>query len=193
MVRSQCVHVLALFIQDHEGNASDIRTCTRWISGYGFRAGKHIPVLSRIIRMIPARPPHFASCTKTEPEMDHYIGRIPNRTLGSSTHYDGRVWYELLSSIRSVNGTPVVQGQLERSMLNQGDCITLEYQSRTYHGIVDMEASTNSNITECQPRRHASRSPSASHVSRRRIPIPSSRESRSKLESVLVHEKENTV
>ena len=102
--------------------------------------------------MIPARPPHFASCTKTEPEMDRYIGRIPIRAFGSGTRYDGRVWYELLSSIRSVNGTPVVQGQLERSMLNQGDRITLEYQSRTYHGIVDMEASTNPNITECQPR-----------------------------------------
>ena len=65
--------------------------------------------------------------------MDRYIGRIPIRTLGSGTRYDGRVWYELLSSIRSVNGTPVVQGQLERSMLNQGDRVTLEYQSRTYH------------------------------------------------------------
>ena len=81
--------------------------------------------------------------------MDRYIGRIPIRTLGSGTRYDGRVWYELLSSIRSVNGTPVVQGQLERSMLNQGDRVTLEYQSKTYRGIVDVEASTNPNITEC--------------------------------------------
>ena len=46
-----------------------------------------------------ARSPHFASCTKTELEMDRYIGQIPIRTLGSGTRYDGRVWYEFLSSI----------------------------------------------------------------------------------------------
>ena len=80
--------------------------------------------------------------------MDRYIDRVPIRTQGSGTCYDGRVWYELLSSIRSVNGTTVMQGQLKKSTLNQGDRVSLEYHGRTYHGIVDVEASTNPNVTE---------------------------------------------
>ena len=80
--------------------------------------------------------------------MDRYIDRVLIRTQGSGTRYDGRVWYELLSSIRSVNGTTVMQGQLKKSTLNQGDRVSLEYHGRTYHGIVDVEASTNPNVTE---------------------------------------------
>ena len=69
-------------------------------------------------------PATFASCTKFE--MDRYIDRVPIRTQGSSNRYDGRVWYELLSSIRSVNGTAVIQDQLKKSTLNQGDRVSLE-------------------------------------------------------------------
>ena len=95
---------------------------------------------------ISARSPHFASYMKFG--MDRHIDRVPIRTQGSGTRYDGRVWYELLSSIRSVNGTTVMQGQLKKSTLNQGDRVSLEYHGRTYHGIVDVEASTNPNVTE---------------------------------------------
>ena len=100
----------------------------------------------RTYTQISARPPHFAWCMKFE--MDRYIDRVPIRTQGSGTRYDGKVWYELLSSIRSVNGTTVMQGQLKKSTLNQGDRVSLEYHGRTYHGIVDVEASTNPNVTE---------------------------------------------
>ena len=38
------------------------------------------------------------SCTKTEPEMDRYVGRIPIRTLGSGTRYDGCVCTDSIST-----------------------------------------------------------------------------------------------
>lgn len=56
--------------------------------------------------------------------MDRYDDRVPIRTLSSGTRYDGRVWYELLSSIRSVNGTSV--SDVEKSMLKHGDRVTLD-------------------------------------------------------------------
>ena len=74
--------------------------------------------------------------------MDRYNDRVPVRTFGSGTHYDGRVWYELLRSIRTVNGSKV--SLLEKSMLKQGDRVTLEYKSKTYSGVVVIET-----IVEC--------------------------------------------
>ena len=67
------------------------------------------------------------------------------RTEGSGTRYDGRVWYELLSCISSVNGKPVDRSRsLEKSVLHQGDQVTMEYQNRTYHGVVDMPSDSES-------------------------------------------------
>jgi hypothetical protein len=37
--------------------------------------------------------------------MDRYRDRVPVRTIGSGTRYDGKVWYESLGRIRSINGT----------------------------------------------------------------------------------------
>ena len=51
---------------------------------------------------------------------------MPIRTIGSGTKYDGRIWYECLSSIRSVTGKPAVD--LKPSMLQEGDKVTVEYK-----------------------------------------------------------------
>lgn len=69
--------------------------------------------------------------------MDHYKDRVPVCTFSSGTNYDGRVWYELLSSIRYINDKPVEVE--EKSMLKSGDRVTLEYKTKTYHGIVDTQ------------------------------------------------------
>ena len=67
--------------------------------------------------------------------MDLYVNRVPVRTIGSGTKYDGKIWYERLSSIRSVNGKPAVD--LKKSMLQEGDKVTVEYKNRTYQGEVE--------------------------------------------------------
>ena len=77
--------------------------------------------------------------------MHRFANRVPVRTDGSGTRYDGRVWYELLSCISSVNGKPVDRSRsLEKSVLHQGDQVTMEYQNRTYHGVVDMPSDSES-------------------------------------------------
>jgi len=70
--------------------------------------------------------------------MDCYVNRVPVRIIGSGTKYDDRIWYEHLSSIRSVNGKPVVD--LKKSMLQEGDKVTVEYKNRTYQGDVEAPA-----------------------------------------------------
>ena len=82
-------------------------------------------------------------------EMDRYDHRVPIRILSSSTRYNGRVWYEPLASIRSINGTSVTEGQVEKSMLKHGDRVTLEYKNRTCQLLVDVKTEMNPAITEC--------------------------------------------
>ena len=81
---------------------------------------------------------HFFS----ETMMNRYEDRVHIRTTGSGTHYDGRVWYELLTSIRSVNGELISAsgGPLDKSRLKPGDRITLEYKSKIYHGVVEIDS-----------------------------------------------------
>ena len=67
--------------------------------------------------------------------MDLYVDRVPVRTIGSGTKYDGKIWYKCLSSIRSANGKPAVD--LKKSMLQEGDKVTVEYKNRTYQGEVE--------------------------------------------------------
>lgn len=67
--------------------------------------------------------------------MDKYSDRVPVRTIGSGTRYDGKVWYESLSSICSINGTPA--RNVEKSMLAAGDQVTIMFQSKIYRGVVD--------------------------------------------------------
>ena len=54
---------------------------------------------------------------------------------GSGTRYDGKVWYESLCSIPSINGTPT--NDVEKSMSNAGDQVTIVFKNRTYSGVVD--------------------------------------------------------
>ena len=68
--------------------------------------------------------------------MDRYRDRVPVRTIGSGTRYDGKVWFESLCSIRSINGTPT--SNVEKSMLNAGDLVTIVFKNRTYSGVVDL-------------------------------------------------------
>ena len=45
----------------------------------------------------------------------------------------------------AVNGKPVDRSRsLEKSVLHQGDQVTMEYQNRTYHGVVDMPSDSES-------------------------------------------------
>ena len=67
--------------------------------------------------------------------MDRYRDRVPVRTIGSGTTYDGQVWYELLTGIRSINGEQVQQ--VDKTMLKNGDRVTLEFRGKTYRGILD--------------------------------------------------------
>lgn len=69
--------------------------------------------------------------------MDRYADRVPIRTVGSGTKYDGKIWYELLSSIRSVNGE-VAPVDLSKSMVHEGDQVTVEYKNKTYEGVVEV-------------------------------------------------------
>ena len=73
--------------------------------------------------------------------MDLYVDRVPIRTEGSGTKYDGKIWYEPLSSIRSVNGK-VAPVNLSKSMVQEGDQVTLEYKNKTYRGVVEVPSAS---------------------------------------------------
>ena len=60
--------------------------------------------------------------------MSRYRDCIPVRTEGSGTRYDGRVWYEYLSSLKFVNGL-AADKPLEKSDLKHGDRITVEFEA----------------------------------------------------------------
>ena len=47
--------------------------------------------------------------------MHHYNYRVSVWIFSSGTQYDGNIWYELLGSIRFINGNPAVN--LQKSML----------------------------------------------------------------------------
>ena len=70
--------------------------------------------------------------------MDKYSDRVPVRTFGSGTRYDGKVWYEMLSSICSINGKPT--SNVEKSMLTAGDKVTVMFKNKPYPGVVDPTA-----------------------------------------------------
>lgn len=61
---------------------------------------------------------------------------VPVRTEGSGTKYDGRVWYEQLESIKTLNNIPVTK-QLVKADLKHGDKVTIEYEGKTFAGIID--------------------------------------------------------
>ena len=67
--------------------------------------------------------------------MDKYDDRVPVCTIGSGTRYDGKVWYESLSSIRSING--ISTSHVEKSMLTVGDEVTVIFKNKPYHSVVD--------------------------------------------------------
>ncbi len=71
--------------------------------------------------------------------MDRYVDRVPVRIEGSGTRYDGRVWYEHINSIKAVNGI-TVDTPLEKSGLRHEDIVTLEYEGKTFVGIIDLES-----------------------------------------------------
>ena len=67
--------------------------------------------------------------------MDRYSDRIPVCTEGSGTRYDGRVWYEYLNTIKSVNGVTVDPLKpLEKSDLKHGDRVRVDYEGKIFSG-----------------------------------------------------------
>ena len=72
----------------------------------------------------------------------HRTDCIPVRTEGSGTRYDGQVWYELISSLKTVNDVAVqdLDTAVEKSSLKHGDRVTLEFEVKTFCGTIDLEA-----------------------------------------------------
>ena len=67
-------------------------------------------------------------------DMSWHADHVPVRTEGSGTQYDGRVWYEHISSLRTVNGVAMEDKEtlLDKSHLKQGDKVTLDFP-----GVID--------------------------------------------------------
>ena len=67
---------------------------------------------------------------------------IPVRAVGSGTEFDNEIWYELISTIKTVNNLPVEDRDtpLEKSDLKDGDRVTVEYEGKTFEGVVDLES-----------------------------------------------------
>ena len=76
--------------------------------------------------------------------MSRRADHVPVRTEGSGTRYDGRVWYELVTSIKTVNGVAVVdiEAPLDKASLKHGDKVTLEFEGKCYSGEIDLEHSS---------------------------------------------------
>ena len=76
--------------------------------------------------------------------MSRRADHVPLRTEGSGTRYDGRVWYELVTSIKTVNGVAVVDMEtpLDKASLKHGDKVTLEFEGKCYSGEIDLEHSS---------------------------------------------------
>ena len=69
---------------------------------------------------------------------------MPVRTEGSGTRYDGKVWYELISSLRTLNGMAMedFQTPLDKSYLKHGDTVTLDFDGKIFFGVIDLEFSS---------------------------------------------------
>ena len=52
--------------------------------------------------------------------MDIYANRVSVRTFSNGTSYN-KIWYKLVTAIRSVNGRDVNSSSLNKSMLKEGD------------------------------------------------------------------------
>ena len=78
--------------------------------------------------------------------MSRRHNQVPVRTEGSGTQYDGRVWYELISSLRTVNGVAVedIGTPLDKSHLKQGDRVTLDFDGKIFSGVIDFECTSTS-------------------------------------------------
>ena len=67
--------------------------------------------------------------------MDRFTDRVPIRTIERGSRYDGKVYFEKLSSIRAVNGQPVTN--LEKSALKHGDSVSYVYRNKTFAGFIE--------------------------------------------------------
>ena len=95
--------------------------------------------------------------------MDRYSDRIPVRTEGSATRYDGRVWYKHLNTIKSVNGVIVVRLKpIEKSDLKHGDRVRVDYEGKIFSGVIDLETES----TPLTPERKMPGSPHPPSTSR---------------------------
>ena len=72
--------------------------------------------------------------------MSQYLEQVPVRTVGSGTQYDGEVWYEDISSIKTVNGVSVKDK--DKLIFKHGDKVTLEFEGKTFCGMIDFESSS---------------------------------------------------
>ena len=70
--------------------------------------------------------------------MERYPDLVPVKTVEKGSRYYGRVYFERLSSIKTVNGQPV--SNLEKSFLKHGDSVTYIYRNKTFAGIIDLYA-----------------------------------------------------
>lgn len=67
--------------------------------------------------------------------MDRYPDRVPIQTQKVGSIYNDKVYYELLSSINSINGRPC-EGEVRKDMLHDGDYVTYTFRSKEFSGVV---------------------------------------------------------
>ena len=102
-----------------------------------FAAGKTRPHRRLLLeRDPPALRDRFAMSRR---KADEYV---PVRAVGSGTEFDNEIWYELISTIKTVNNLPVEDRHtpLGKSDLKDGDRVTVEYEGKTFEGVVDLES-----------------------------------------------------
>lgn len=82
-----------------------------------------------------------------------FLNKVPVRTEGSGTHYDGKVWYELVSSLKTVNGVAVAEMEppLEKAQLKHGDKVTLEFEGKCFSGEIDLDYSPPASLRRKHP------------------------------------------
>ena len=81
----------------------------------------------------------FAGFAMSRHKADEYV---PVRTEGSGTEFDNDVWYELISTIKTVNNLPLEDREtpLGKADLKDGDRVRLEYEGKTFAGVTDLES-----------------------------------------------------
>ena len=89
-------------------------------------------------------------------DISQHADHMPVRTERSETWYDRRVWYEVISSLRTVNGVAMedMETPLDKSNLKQGSKVTLDFDGKVFSGVIDFECFSPSESLQREPVKH---------------------------------------